>query len=866
MIIPKNENRKFDTEILNNNIKVVYVNDMTLDKTSVSVSVNVGSYSNPSDAHGLAHFLEHMLFLGSEKYPQENYYEINLKKYGGSSNAFTAMHQTVYFFSVFNNGLEHLMDIFSHFFIDPIFDENSVLREINAVNSEHLKNINDDSWKINQVYKNLAMLNNPYNTFPTGSLKTMNKQTIRQKMIDFYNKYYVSENIGICIVSNLDIKKQQHLIHNTFGKILKKKAPEIIIQKPIYDIFGKTFQIIPEIKTQQMSYIWEIPNNVNDKLFDILSNILSTRYKKSLTNFLKINGMVNKISTYFDKNVGLYYLDIDLTLDGLSKFNTVDGYIKYALKKIFSQDWSKIISYYKKIFQFNFDNIEKTDAEDLSLYLVQNIHIYDLKNVYYGDYMINKVYSILPESFTSCFNKSIKILICDKNMIKNIIIDKNYGTKYGEINNINYDKIKKFDFTINLQNDFLNAKPSLITLKESNVPILLNNNIWYYGTSKFKEPIVKYDIIFNNSNFFSSPKNVLLTNIAIDCIVFYLRQELYNILTVGFDIYIRPNIYYDSVILSFSCLNDTKKINQFISLSLTLIKNIEINSKIIESKILEYKQSILNIKKLNPWNYSDFYFTQQTYSNCYNSKLLLSILSTIQYNNVIDHINCMFNDSSVEVLIVGNINKKNIMNNDMMKLLTSNNNNNKSEPSIKLLSNISINHPNKKETNNCVTMIYYVGEYEPQKMIHIFLLYLILEQPFHDELRTLKQLGYLVALSISNINNIKYIYQKIQSTKKCSKIKKEILLFNDNIINILKKINLDEWKKTTMNYLKEKDNNISDISYKCYDEIINKTYQFNRNKLLLKELKNVSIKSLICMAKKYILKNESTCCIEIVGN
>jgi insulysin len=52
----------------------------------------------------------------------------------------------VYYFSVFNDGLEKTMDVFSRFFIDPLFDEDCVNREINAVNSEHNKNLNSQMW------------------------------------------------------------------------------------------------------------------------------------------------------------------------------------------------------------------------------------------------------------------------------------------------------------------------------------------------------------------------------------------------------------------------------------------------------------------------------------------------------------------------------------------------------------------------------------------------------------------------------------------------------------------------------------------------------------------------------------------------
>ena len=89
MILPKNETRVFHTDILKNGVKTICVYDKDTEKTSVTVSVNIGSYMDPKDSQGLAHFLEHMLFLGSKKYSNEEYYQINVKKYGGHSNAWT---------------------------------------------------------------------------------------------------------------------------------------------------------------------------------------------------------------------------------------------------------------------------------------------------------------------------------------------------------------------------------------------------------------------------------------------------------------------------------------------------------------------------------------------------------------------------------------------------------------------------------------------------------------------------------------------------------------------------------------------------------------------------------------------------------
>lgn len=63
------------------------MHDAETDKAAAAMAVRVGSLSDPEDMQGLAHFLEHMLFLGTAKYPDENEYSKFLNTHGGSSNA-----------------------------------------------------------------------------------------------------------------------------------------------------------------------------------------------------------------------------------------------------------------------------------------------------------------------------------------------------------------------------------------------------------------------------------------------------------------------------------------------------------------------------------------------------------------------------------------------------------------------------------------------------------------------------------------------------------------------------------------------------------------------------------------------------------
>jgi nardilysin len=79
-------------------------------QAAAAMCVGVGSFSDPPDAQGLAHFLEHMLFMGSSKFPDENEYDTFLSKHGGGSNAFTETEFTCYHFDISPSFLKPALD------------------------------------------------------------------------------------------------------------------------------------------------------------------------------------------------------------------------------------------------------------------------------------------------------------------------------------------------------------------------------------------------------------------------------------------------------------------------------------------------------------------------------------------------------------------------------------------------------------------------------------------------------------------------------------------------------------------------------------------------------------------------------------
>jgi insulysin len=146
------------------------VHDPEADSAACCVDVQVGCSLDPKEFQGTAHFLEHMLFLGSKKYPVENDYKVYIKDNGGAANAATSLTNTYFYFDVSNPAFEGALDRISQFFVDPLMHEESTNREMNAVDSEYKRNTSNEErrlWTLRMLNSNPDSL---FNRFSTGNL------------------------------------------------------------------------------------------------------------------------------------------------------------------------------------------------------------------------------------------------------------------------------------------------------------------------------------------------------------------------------------------------------------------------------------------------------------------------------------------------------------------------------------------------------------------------------------------------------------------------------------------------------------------------------------------------------------------------
>ena len=216
------DDRSYRYLTLENGLAVLLISDPDTDKAAASMNVRVGSFDNPPDREGLAHFLEHMLFLGTDKYPQPGAYQKFISEHGGQHNAYTSMENTNYFFDVEASHLQAALNRFSRFFIAPRFDAEYVDRERNAVESEFRLKFKDDSRREWDVFSEQVDPAHPLSRFSVGDLESLadrEGQPIRPELIAFYQRYYTAERMSLVVLGAQGLDRLEVVVRGLFANI-----------------------------------------------------------------------------------------------------------------------------------------------------------------------------------------------------------------------------------------------------------------------------------------------------------------------------------------------------------------------------------------------------------------------------------------------------------------------------------------------------------------------------------------------------------------------------------------------------------------------------------------------------------------------
>ncbi len=325
--------------LLENGLEILLISDPNADQSAATVAVRVGSWSDPSEYPGMAHFCEHMLFMGTEKYPDSNEFSSIVSNFNGATNAFTASDKTVYMFSSHENGFLPLLDRFAHFFIDPIFDPSNISKELHAVDQEFALMKENDGWRKYMVLKETGNQDHPNRLFSAGNSKTLSKIP-QQALKDWHNDHYGSNRMRVAIYSSLPLSDLKNAAEQSFSSvpILSKEAKDFSSQLTANSQKKQIISIAPIKNIQMLSLCWELPPHlVDDSLSaDLIAYTLKRGSPHSLLQILKNEQLVDEMRIQAQPYAGKSHLffNIDLALSDLGAQNVekVITYIFQALK------------------------------------------------------------------------------------------------------------------------------------------------------------------------------------------------------------------------------------------------------------------------------------------------------------------------------------------------------------------------------------------------------------------------------------------------------------------------------------------------------------------------------------------------------
>jgi len=344
LLNPTFKERKSVKLRLDNGLEAYLISDPNTGQSGAVLSVNVGSWSDPDSAPGAAHFVEHMLFHGTKKYPQEGEYFRYIRDNGGIANAFTASDQTSYLFTINNEAFEGAVDRLSHFFTSPLFKPSGVSRELTAIDQEYGKNVENDMRRLYEVHKSRGNPAHPETRFSMGNRKSL-ADTSAEELKKWHKEHYSANLMRLVVISPMPMDKLRPLIVEKFSAIPNRSLVPYEPAEPVTspDAAGEIVFLPPVKELRKLTLIWELPPKfsemIESKPDKVACHILGHEGEKSLLAELKREGLAESIGCgglpVGGKNME-FYLDIGLTDKGVKEwpkaaallFQAVAGYQK----------------------------------------------------------------------------------------------------------------------------------------------------------------------------------------------------------------------------------------------------------------------------------------------------------------------------------------------------------------------------------------------------------------------------------------------------------------------------------------------------------------------------------------------------------
>ncbi|XP_064138022.1 nardilysin isoform X2 [Loxodonta africana] len=532
--------------------------------SAAALCVGIGSFADPDDLPGLAHFLEHMVFMGSLKYPDENGFDAFLKKHGGSDNASTDCERTVFQFDVQRKYFKEALDRWAQFFIHPLMIRDAIDREVEAVDSEYQLARPSDANRKEMLFGSLARPGHPMGKFFWGNAETLKHEPKRSnidthaRLREFWMRYYSSHYMTLVVQSKETLDTLEKWVTEIFSQIPNNGLP-----KPNFGhltdpfdtpAFNKLYRVVPIRKIHALTITWALPpqqQHYRVKPLHYISWLVGHEGKGSILSYLRKKCWALALfggngETGFEQNstYSVFSISITLTDEGFEHFyevaHTVFQYLK-MLQKLGPE--KRIFEEIQKIEDNEFHYQEQTDPVEYVENMCENMQLYPLQDFLTGDQLL---FEYNPEVIAEALNQLVPqkanlVLLSGANEGKCDLKEKWFGTQYSmeDIEN-SWAELWNSNFELNpdlhlpAENKYIATDFTLkaFDCSETEYPVKIVNTsqgcLWYKKDNKFKIPkaYIRFHLI--SPLIQKSAANVVLFDIFVNILTHNLAEPAYE--------------------------------------------------------------------------------------------------------------------------------------------------------------------------------------------------------------------------------------------------------------------------------------------------------------------------------------------------
>ncbi|XP_024189601.1 insulin-degrading enzyme-like 1, peroxisomal [Rosa chinensis] len=910
----RTDNREYRRIVLPNSLQVLLISDPDTDKCAASMDVSVGSFSDPDGLEGLAHFLEHMLFYASEKYPLEDSYSKYITEHGGRTNAFTATEHTNYYFDINPDGFEEALDRFAQFFIKPLMSADATTREIKAVDSENQKNLLSDGWRMNQLQKHLSAANHPYHKFSTGNWDTLEVQPkakgldTRHELIKFYEEYYSANIMHLVIYGKEKLDKIQGLVEDKFKEIrnIDRSCLRFTGEPCTSEHLEILVRTVPIKEGHKLRLAWPITPEIHhykEWPCRYLCHLIGHEGEGSLYYILKTLGWATGLSAGESDSTldfSFFKVVIDLTDAGQEHMQDIVGLLfKYISLLQQSGVCKWIFDELSAVCETKFHYQDKIQPISYVVNISSNMQIYPPK-----DWLVR---SSLPSNFSPAIIQMVLNKLSPNNVrifweSKKFEGDTNmfepwYGTAYC-MEKITGSRIQEWIASSPNENLHLPARnmfiPTDLSLKNENenekvkIPVLLRKSpyatLWYKPDTMFFTPKAYVKIDFNCPHASCSPEAEVLTSIFTDLLMDYLNDYAYYAEVAG--------LYYG--------INHTES-----GFQVTLVgynHKLRILLETVVEKIASFKvkaDRFSVIKEMVTKQYQNYKFQQPYGQAMYYCSLILQdqtwplmeqleVLPHLEVEDLAKFVPLMLSRAFLVCYTAGNLESTEaesmILHVEDVFFKGSNPICQPLFPSqhltnrvVKLEKGKNFIYPveglNRSDKNS--SLVHYIQVHRDDFTLNVKLelFGLIAKQPAFHQLRSVEQLGYITALKPRNDYGICGLQFIIQSTVKGpGHIDLRVEEFLKTFESKLYEMTNDEFKSnvnTLIDMKLEKHKNLREEAGFYWWEISDGTLKFDRKEAEIAALRQLTQQELIEFYNEHIkvgAPRKRTLSVRVYGN